>query len=322
MITFGSATLDIFLKAKKFVLKPEKDFISQKAVCFPFASKVEVKDFVLATGGGGTNAAASLSLLGLKTAYCGNIGNDLAGREILADLKRFKVADKFVFKTRKTKTNLSVIFSWGRDRTAFVWRGASDLLNLKKSFLKEFSGAKWFYLATLSGEAALFFKSLVDFAYKNNIKVFANPGHSQLGLNKKELKSIFKKIDILLLNQEEASFLTGVSFNQEKRLFKELDKLVPGVVIMTKGKDGAVVSDGRFLWQAASPKIKVMEKTGAGDAFGAGFLAGFMKTQEIEPALQLAVANSLGCIQKRGAKQGLLRKDQGFKKIKIQKSKL
>ena len=306
IITFGSATLDIFLRTKQFDIKQIKKFITKKGVCFPFGSKVDIKDLYFFTGGGGTNTAAFFAFQGLKTGYCGMIGNDFAGQEVLQDLKRFNVDTKFTLKTKKAGTNLSVIFSWGRDRTAFVWRDASERLTKKHIFWQNLK-TKWLYLAPLSGELVHIFKPIIDFAKKNNIKVFANPGNSQIVFKRKKLAPILKNIDILLLNQEEASLLTGIDYKKENQIFKKLDELVPGIVIMTKGAKGAVVSDGNYVWTAKAPKVSVVEKTGAGDAFGSGFLTGYIKTHNIEQALQFGIKNAVKCIQKPGAKQGFLR---------------
>lgn len=321
VITFGSATLDVFLKTKNFFVKEEEKFPTQKAVCFPFASKVDLEDLYFSSGGGGTNSAASLSLQGFKVAYCGKIGKDFAGQEILNDLKTFKIDDRFVFETNKARTNLSIIFSWKKDKTCFVWRGASELLVEEKLPWKEFK-TDWFYLGPLSGKLATLFGPLVEFAAKNKIKVFANPGNSQIRMGLRKLKPILKKIDVVLLNQEEASLLTGVPYNKEKEIFKRLDFLVDGIVVMTKGERGAVVSDGHYLWQAKSLPVKVVEKTGAGDAFGSGFLSGFIKKRDVVYALQLGAANSGSCIGKVGAKHGLLSRGQRWDKIKVRKIKL
>lgn len=321
IITFGSATLDVFLQTRDFLIKPVKKFVTQKGVCFPWGSKVDVKNLCFYSGGGGTNTAATLAIQGFKVAFCGKIGNDFAGQEVLKDLKKFKIDTKFVFKTKIVATNSSIIFSWGKPRTAFVWRGASELLE-KKEIPWQKLRPRWFYLAPLSGKQAKLFGFLVNFAKKNNIKIFANPGNSQINLGVKKLRPILSKIDILLLNQEEASLLTKVPYQREKKVFEKLDDLVPGIAIMTKGKDGAVVSDGNFLWEVKAPKVSVVEKTGAGDAFGSGFLANFIKNEDIEHALQFAIANSTACIQKTGAKHGLLKKGQTWRKVKVVKKKI
>jgi len=63
------------------------------------------------------------------------------------------------------------------------------------------------------------------------------------------------------------------------------------------------------------------EKTGAGDAFGSGFLSGLLQKNDIEYAIQLATANATSCIQKIGAKNGLLKKDEwgSWPKVKVRK---
>jgi len=321
IITFGSATLDIFVGTDDFLIKPEKGFTTQKGVCFPFGSKADIKGLDFRTGGGGTNAAATFGLQGLKVAFCGKIGEDFAGKEILKDLERFKISKSLVIESREKATNLSIIFYFAKDRTCFVWRGASELLKENEIPWKKLE-TKWVYLAPFSGKLSALFGPIVDFAKRHKIKVFANPGSSQIGFSQKPLKSVLQKIDVLLLNQEEASLLTKIPYQKEKKVFEKLDELCPGIAIMTKGAQGAVVSDGNYIWEAKASNVPVLEKTGAGDAFGSGFLAGLIKTKEILPALQLGMANSASCIQRIGAKEGLLKKEDSWGKIKVLKKKI
>lgn len=323
IITFGSATRDIFIESKDFLTLKSKKFITGRGICLNFGSKIEIKDMFFASGGGGTNAAATFSKQGFKTAYCGALGNDIAGASIIDELKRFKVETGLIKINKKKPTNHSIILSSGEEgRTILVYRGASEELSNKDipwSKLK----ARWFYLAPLLGKLSFIFKDLVDFAKRNNIKVAVNPGNTQLLLPGKTLRGILKKIDILILNQEEASLLTNIPFKKTAAIFKKIDKICPGIAIMTKGKAGVVVSDGKYLYQADSLKTKVVDMTGAGDAFSAGFLSGFMRSKgDIKTGIQLGIANSASCISEWGTKNGLLDKDQSFKKISVKKWKI
>ena len=322
IITFGSATHDIFLQSKTFKIIGEKKFITGKGLCLSLGQKIEVKDIYFSTGGGGTNTATTFASQGFKTAYCGVVGNDPAGEEVIKDLKKFKTDTRFVLKTKKKPTNLSVILSSdGQERTILVYRGASEELTKNKVPWSQLK-AKWFYLAPLSGKLCGLFETLVDFAQKNKIKVMANPGNSQLNLPQQTLKRILKKIDILVLNQEEASLLTKIPYQQEEEIFKKIDELSPGIAIMTKGPAGVVVSDGNYLYQAEPLKVKVVDRTGAGDAFAAGFLSGLIQSGQIVYAIQLGIANSSACLQKIGAKNGLLKKNQKWSKVKVKIKKL
>jgi ribokinase len=179
--------------------------------------------------------------------------------------------------------------------------------------------ARWFYISGLSGKSAKTLVPIVNFAKKNKIKIALNPGAAQLRLGLKKLKNILSAVDVLILNQEEAARLSG---------FKRLNKYVQGIVIMTKGPEGVVVSDGKNLYQAGIFKEKRhIDRTGAGDAFGSGFVAGLIRSNKIEEAIRSGTANSASIVEHWGAKNGILSKsqilkDKQWKKLKIIKSKL
>ena len=322
IITFGSATRDIYLKSKKFLSLPGEKFVTGEGICLALGSKTEVEDILFFSGGGGTNTAVTFKNQGFKVAYCGMVGSDFFGNLIIEELKKLKIEAGFVRKTKIKPTNLSVFLVYpGKDRTILVYRGASDLLSKKDIPWAEIKKSRWFYLAPFSGKLALLTQELVDFAKKNKIKVAFNPGYNQLTLPQKILERILNKIDILILNREEASLLTKIPYRKEKEVFKKIDEMTKGIAIMTKGGEGAVVSDREYLYRAASLKSKGVDGTGAGDAFGSGFVSGMIKKNDIVYAIQLAMANSSYAITKWGAKEGLLTKNQKWPKVKVIKEK-
>ena len=322
IITFGSATRDIYLKSKKFLSLPGEKFVTGEGICLALGSKTEVEDILFFSGGGGTNTAVTFKNQGFKVAYCGMVGNDFFGNLIIEELKKLKIEAGFVRKTKTKPTNLSVFLAYpGKDRTILVYRGASDLLSKKDIPWAEIKKSRWFYLAPFSGKLAGLTQELVDFAKKNKIKVAFNPGYNQLTLPKKILERILNKIDILILNREEASLLTKIPYRKEKEVFKKLDEMAKGIAIMTKGGEGVVVSDGQYLYRAKSLGFNVIDATGAGDSFGSGFVAGLIEKEDIIYAIQLAMANSSYNLTQWGAKEGLLKKNQKFKKVKVKRIK-
>ncbi len=323
VITFGSASRDIFLKAKQFPIGDFKQDHIEKEILLPFGYKVDIKEIYFYSGGGGTNAAATFSAQRLRTAYCGVIGEDIEGEKVLRELKEKRIETKFIFKTDKKLTNLSVIFSTSKERTILVYKGASQALTTKQIPWSKIKNTKWFYLAPFGEGLTKVFKDLIDFTKKNQIKVMANPGISQLKLALKILHPSLQKIDILTLNQEEGQVLVKNNVLKRKKLIKEIKKFFPGILILTNGKDRVLISDGKILYSALPLKTKVLDKTGAGDAFGAGFLSGYIKSKgDIIFSIQMAIANSAFCIRKWGAKEGILKKDQKFKKVKVKKQPL
>lgn len=317
IITFGSATQDLILKPKQVTSLHYGKSAGQSEVCFPMGSKVEIEDILFNSGGGGTNTAATFALQGLKTAFCGTIGADVSGQEIINELKKLSINTSLVQKTGEKRTNHSVvILNSGLDRTIMAYRGAAELMQeVPFGKLK----AKWLYLAPLSGALCEKFEEIVNFAVNRKIKLAVNPGMAQLSLP--NFAEIAKKIDVLIMNQEEASFLTKIPVDQEKEIFKKLDEICSGITVMTRGGEGVVVSDGKQMFTAVPPVDRnIVDTTGAGDAFGAGFVAEFLRSGNIEAAVQLGMANSIGCISQVGAKHGLLKKGQEFERVEVVKN--
>lgn len=321
IITFGSAAQDIHLRSKAFkVLKDNKDFITGTGICLSLGSKIDIDDIIFTTGGGGTNTATTFAKQGFKTAFCGAIGADIFGLEIIRELKQFMVDVKFITKKKDKHTNSSIIISnTGEDRTILVYRGASDALSSKDILWSKIKKTGWFYLAPLAGLLCDNFEEIVNFAHENKIKVAVNPSEQQLSLPAEKLKSIFQKVDILFLNQEEASLLTKVPFNDEQNIFKKTDEICSGVTVMTKGGEGVIASDGKYLYSASTnPDRKIVDTTGAGDSFAAGFLSDYIKYNgDIEKSIQLGIANSEANLSAIGAKAGLLEKDMQFNRVKV-----
>lgn len=337
IITFGSAARDINLKSQAFkTVKDDKDFVTGEGICLSLGSKIDIDEIKYTSGGGGTNTAATFAKQGFKTAFCGAIGVDEAGLQIVKELRGLKIDIHLLQKRKEKATNQSVIISSGDgdsprgeagDRTILVYRGASELMD-KSTIPWRKLKTKWVYLAPLSGlmclpagRQATVFEEIVDFAKNNNIKIAVNPSKQQLSLPIAQLKEIFQKIDILFLNKEEASFLTKISFNDEAGIFKKLDEMCPGIAVMTKGGEGVVVSDGKYLYSALpNPGRKIVDTTGAGDSFAAGFLSGYIRYNgDIVKSIQLGLANSEANLAEVGAKAGLLNKKADFKRIEVTK---
>ena len=308
VITFGSASQDIFVNLK--------NLSKAKRICFELGQKVDIDNIIVKSGGGGTNAAATFSLQGLKTAFWGTIGRDWAGGIVLEDIDRFKIEPNFIEIQDKMPTNYSVILSeQAKGRTILVYRGASNLA--LQNFGKPLK-TKWFYLAPLAGQMVKLTQQIINFAKQHKIKIAINPSKEQLDWARHH-PGYFQNIDVLLLNLEEASYFTGLSLKNEKEIIKKLKTTTKGIIVITKGSQGSIVLTNKHIYHAGILNTPVIDRTGAGDSFGAGFVCGLIKYNDVVAAIQLATANSASCLTKWGAKEGLLKKGQVYKKIKVTK---
>jgi len=323
VITFGSATQDVFMSSRKFQVVEEKKFITQKGLCVPLGSKMHMESVFFAMGGCGANCAITFANQGLKVAYCGQINKDPAGQVVKEELMKHGVSLEFLKETTKWHTAYSVIISLpGVERSILEYLGACHYLTQEDIPFDKLQ-AEWFYVGPLSGESYKVFKPVIDFAAQHKIKLAVNPGKTQLEAGLEDLRASLNKIDIFILNQEEAANLTGLDYQAEKEIFRQLDKWVEGIVVMTKGPEGVMVSDGKTLYSAGIPKSGLADRTGAGDAFGSAFVAAWIAKQDIEYAIQLATANATACIQKVGAIEGCLKKGEWGKweKVKVTRNK-
>lgn len=308
VITIGSATRDVFLKGK-FPATTDK-------LSFDLGSKNEVDDIFFFTGGGATNAAVTFSNLGLNVACISRIGNDPGGKAVLEDLKKFGISQQFIVKTIDSYTAYSIIISTENGRVALVHRGTSE--NFKQSNIPcNRINSKWFYVTSLSGNTKVL-KTIFDCAEGKKIRVAWNPGSGEIKLGLGSLKSFLAKVGVLILNLDEAKELTGLK--KTKEIFEKLDSLTDGIVVITNGMKGVEVCSSKTCYRANAMGGKAVESTGAGDAFGSGFVSGLIFKNEINYAIQLATANASSVVAKIGAKNGLMTKSglNKFDKVKVE----
>jgi len=327
VITIGSATRDGFFEGIDFLSVEGKCFIANKGICLPLGSKVRVPEVHFFTGGSATNTAVSFARQGLKTAIVCRVGDDVSGKTIIEEQKREKIVTQFIQKDCTVPTAYSVIFlTPSGERTILSYKGCAEKLTVKKIPWKKIQ-TRWLCIGSLGKEKNIL-KKIIQFAVSKNIKLAINPGWNEINWLKKNPKWI-DKFEIFICNQEEAAYFTGIPYNKEKKIFKRLDDLVKGIVVMTKGKDGVSVSNGKTLWKAKIlKKKKVIDVTGAGDAFVSGFISVFVRQERInekviEEAIRIGIANASSVVGHIGTKPGILYKkdfkQSKFKNLKIQK---
>lgn len=328
VITIGSAVRDVFARTKDIQAIKDKKFAVGEAACFPLGSKLNLDDVQFSVGGGAINTAVTFANQGYKVAAIAKVGNDPEGRYILDNTASLSVYCDFIAQDKEHATSFAFIISLlNGSRTVFRHKGASWHLQEKNIPWIEFR-AKWLYINHMAGDSHAVLPKLLEEAKSRGTQIAWNPGTTQLE-NPEELKKLMGYADLFIANQEEAAMITGIAYQKKKQIFKKLDELVQGRVIMTKGAKGVDVSDGKTLWSAGVlplAKGNIVDRTGAGDAFGSGFVAALMrKPSDIEYAIQFGSANATGVLTQWGAHNGLLQRGDSptkFGKLDIKKTQL
>ncbi|MEM4336846.1 MAG: carbohydrate kinase family protein [Candidatus Woesearchaeota archaeon] len=319
IICIGGATEDVFIRIKN------PDIIIKNhnyEVCYPIGTKVLAQDIFFDTGGGGTNSAVAFARLGLKTAFLGKLGNDSSGKKILSQLKKEKV--DFIGKLEKGTTGYSVILiGLQKDRTILTYKGICEELKISDVNFNKLK-TKWIYISSPVGEFFKTAEKIVKFAKKKGIKYTFNPSTYLAQKGFSFLKNFLEKCDLLVLNKEEANYIIGDGKNQERKtdfLLQQLQKHAK-IVIITDGKNGAYAYNGIEKYKVVPRKIKVVDTTGAGDAFASGVTAGIILNKTLEDALRLGQFEAENVIQHIGAKNNLLKKIEAEKLLQTKHIKI
>ncbi|MBU0597843.1 carbohydrate kinase family protein [Patescibacteria group bacterium] len=317
VISIGSAFQDVYVFSKKFKVVRDSRTTTGTAQMFAFGTKIELDDILFEIGGGATNTSYTFARQGLRTACISRVGDDGSGKEVSKFLKKNRITDKLII-DRQRRTAHSVVFLGKKgERTLLVYRGAAHNFSSRDFNLNGIKNTKWLYISSLAGNLSLLEK-IMRYANSHNIKVALNPGKLEIRQNKKKLAKIIKTVKILFVNREEAVMINKRAYGDDQGLLKDLTQLCPNVIAVTEGAGGSLVADGQKHYHIKIKPVKSIDTTGAGDAFGSGFLAGYIKNHgNIQKAIALACANSASVVQKIGAKHGLLTKAS-----KVQKSRV
>ena len=310
IITIGSVTRDVFLKSDDFKVVEDKKFRTGRAGCFMLGAKFEVPDVAIASGGGGSNAAVTFARQGFKTGNIGRVGDDSTGREIQESLRGEGVEPIFQIDKERGTAYSTILVSADGERTILERRGANDFLN-KDEVDWDNLKSKWVYIDSIAGDESLF-KAILDWAKKNDVKVAMNPGKKLLKLGT-ELQSYLGGVDIFSANEDEFGIIAGIDYSEDKEeeIFSKVKGFARGIVVMTKGPKGLIASDGEKNYLAGIPDSPITDRTGAGDAFGSGFVSGYIHSDgDVEFAIQLGTSNATEVVQHFGAVKGTLKKGE------------
>jgi len=250
------------------------------------------------------------------------------------------------FGTKILFENTNLVVHEG-DKIAIIGQNGTG----KSTFFKCLTGEEEYEQGTIEMPQNFIVSSMEQ---ENNFEVSEDNFFDHIKKRKETIKKEIKKIEAKLSDQEiyddEIKFQKVISdleiknnslkedleINKIRKMLKELDfgkeearhlvkkgnvsfglrKFGPKIVCVTDGKRGSEICDGHHIYKSYPNKVKIAEKTGAGDAFASGFVAGLILYEDIEHAIEAGSLNAESVIQKPGAKNGLLTREELESKMK------
>jgi sugar/nucleoside kinase (ribokinase family) len=306
ILGIGNAIVDV-------ICKVNDSFIEQnnltKSTMKLFFDENEFKDLLTnlkiektVSGGSVANSIVGLSQLGDKVGFIGKVSDDEFGSKYEEGLKKEKVEYFYSKKKEELPTGTCLILvTPDSERTMCTFLGTAGKINendvssdaIKKSEIIFLEGYLWD-----EGEPKRAFDKAINNANKIAMSLsdlFCVDRHKPHFLD-----LVKNKLDITFANEQEiTSLIDAKNFNEVINFSKQLNKLV----VVTRGEKGAVAVKGEEIFESDIKKnLKIIDLTGAGDLFAAGFLHGYINELSIKECLEKGTKLSSRVIQQIGAR--------------------
>ena len=306
ILGIGNAIVDVICKVDDSFI--EKNNLTKSTMKLFFDEKefksllVNLKIEKTVSGGSVANSIVGLSQLGTNVGFIGKVSDDEFGTKYEEGLKKENVEYFYSKKKEELPTGTCLILvTPDSERTMCTFLGTAGKINendvssdaIKESEIIFLEGYLWD-----EGEPKKAFDKAINNANKVAMSLsdlFCVDRHKPHFLN-----LVKNKLDITFANEQEiTSLIEAKNFDEVINFSKQLNKLV----IITRGEKGAVAINGDEVVQSNSQKnLKIVDLTGAGDLFAAGFLHGYINKMSTKKCLEKGTEMSSKIIQQIGAR--------------------
>jgi sugar/nucleoside kinase (ribokinase family) len=306
ILSLGPARMDVFIGLPDDEVEEICSIDHKKCIIqLGFGEKIAIKGLHFAVGGNTGNNAVGITRLGLRAAMIGTMGGGWTDQRALQILKDEGVDVTYVATDAKDD-GFGVVINYQEERTILSYyaeseRGFPDDAQLE---------AKWMYLTTAGAKFENFYQQALNWAIAHKTKIAFNPGSRQLKAGLERIKFVLSNTEILFINREEAAELLSMPISDIRALLAGLRNTGPKIAVITDGPAGTYVYDGNKFLHMPIVDAPVVERTGAGDAFGSGFLAAVLHGKALEEALKWGTVNSASVLGFVGPQSGLLTMDK------------
>jgi sugar/nucleoside kinase (ribokinase family) len=305
VIGIGNAIIDVLCKVEENILiennliKGSMKLIDENNLN-NLLDKIKIEKVI--SGGSAANTIFGLAKLGNKVGFIGKVNNDEFGKKYEKGL----IDENIDFIFSKKKENLAtgtclILITPDSERTMCTFLGIAGKINEKDINIDKIKNSEISFL-----EGYLWDKGEPKKAFD---KVISNSNLSAMSLSDifcverhkdSFLNLIRNKLDIIFANEGEImALINAKKFDDVISFSKEINKLI----VITRGEKGSVAINGTKITECSAEKnLKIIDLTGAGDLFAAGFLHSYMKKDSIKDCLLNATKLSSIIIQKYGAR--------------------
>lgn len=256
------------------------------------------------TGGSAANTANGIANLSLGSAYIGMVGDDEFGDFYTRDMIDNSIEPRF-FKSETTQTGQALaLISKDGERTFATYLGAA--IEMNESLLSEgvFKNHDYFHIEGYLVSNQALVRKAIGIAKSLGLKISIDlASYNIVEENLDFLKEICKDVDIIFANEDEARAFTGREAEEALDIISEFS----GISIVKIGKKGSLIKANGKKYSINEVKRNLLDTTGAGDMYAAGFLAGLCQDRPIDVCGKMGSILAGNVIEIYGAKMDNIR---------------
>lgn len=297
LISIGNIAIDLFYKGSSFTKSSDRFNLA-------IGGKYVADEFYECLGGGGTNVAVNVAAHGLSTAVLGKVGLNVFKQFIIQKLLQKSVSIEYLQYDEKYINISSILLTESGERTIINYPTPNEEMNLSDNMKRNITNTKMVYLGNLPDISIDERIVLLNLFVDKKIPIAINLGVKDCRRDILEVKKLIDLADIFILNTHEYAELIKkpldkINFKENCSQILKMDKKI---LIITDGEKGSYgYNSGNFYYQEAIVPDTIIDTTGAGDAYTAGFLVGIIQQKSVKDSMSQGAEYAKVIMSKIGA---------------------
>ncbi len=223
-------------------------------------------------GGSAANSIFALSKMGFNTALIGKVGENEDGDFLIHSLEAGNVDTRWVRRNHESGVCL-IILDKSQDRSIFIQPNANDTLCVDEIDVDLLSHSRLLHMTSFAGKLPMEAQKATFEHLHPPGKISFDPGEIYARRGLKEVGAFIERCSVLFVTEKEVVLLTSMAY---ERGCKNLLSYGPDVLVCKRGKEGSSILTREETFIIPAAQVEVVDNTGAGDVYNAGFLAGMI----------------------------------------------
>lgn len=298
LISIGTISADLYFSAKDLTQNDDRLMLA-------IGGKYRSDEFHMTVGGGGANVAIGARKLDLRTGVIGLVGNTVFRKGILHRLEAAKVTTSHLM-FNQTGASVSVILlQENGERTVIAYQSSHEHVIEELHSMKHMPKTRAVYFGNLSHVSVKERRDLMQRLKKRGSQIFVNVGPADCCKPKDAVHDLLEYADVLLVNTHEFADLVKkdvAKIDFKKSVLPLLPTMQDSVVVVTDGTNGSYGYENDRVFHAPRSRVKkVVDTTGVGDGFTAGFISSYLKYEDVLKAMKSGARYAAKIVSRIGA---------------------